>query len=66
MKRIAVSNVKNQDTSLDIVLTLGAMNVMNIVISSLTATWNIYFQNSSDKSQDTQRSSCQIKFEAPP
>ena len=37
MKRIVVFNVKNQDTSLDIVLTLGAMYVINMVISSWTA-----------------------------
>ena len=36
-KRIAVFNVNNQDTLLDIVLTLGAMNAMNMVISSWTA-----------------------------
>ena len=34
---LLVFNVKNQDTSLDIVLTLGAMNVTNMVISSWTA-----------------------------
>ena len=32
MKRITFFNVKNQDTSLNIVLTLGAMNVMSRVI----------------------------------
>ena len=37
MKRIAVFNVKNQDTLLDIALTLGAMNETNKVISSWTA-----------------------------
>ena len=37
MKRIAVFDVKNQETSLDIVLTLGAINVMNMVILSWTA-----------------------------
>ena len=36
-KRTAVFNVKNQDTSLDIVLTLGNMNATNMVISSWTA-----------------------------
>ena len=36
-KRIVVFNVKNQDALLDIVLTLGAMNVTNMVISSWTA-----------------------------
>ena len=36
-KRIIVFNVKNQDTLLNIVLTLGAMNVTNVVISSWTA-----------------------------
>ena len=36
MKRIAVFNVKNQDTLHDIVLTLGAMNVMNTVVLSWT------------------------------
>ena len=36
MKRIAVSNVKNQDILHDIALTLGAMYTINIVISSWT------------------------------
>ena len=35
-KMIAVSNVKNQDILHDIALTLGAMNVINMVISSWT------------------------------
>ena len=37
MKRIAVFNVKNQDTLHGIVLTLGAMNATNMVISPWTA-----------------------------
>ena len=37
MKRIAVFNVKNQDTSLNFVLISGAMDVMNMVISAWTA-----------------------------
>ena len=36
MKRIAVSSVKNQEILHDIALTLGAMNGMNMIISSLT------------------------------
>ena len=36
MKRTAVFNVKKQDKLLDIVLTLGAMNATNMVISSWT------------------------------
>ena len=37
MKGITVFNVKNQYTLLDIILILGAKNVMNMVISSWTA-----------------------------
>ena len=36
-EEIAVFNAKNQNTLHDIVLALGAMNVMNTVISSWTA-----------------------------
>ena len=65
MKRIAVFNVKNQDTLHNTVLTLGSMNVTNTVISSWNATQNTSFWNTSNTSHDTQGSPCQIELKTP-
>ena len=59
-KRIAVSSIKNQDISQDIALTLGAMNVKNMV----TLSWTVHTEYLSSGTPATHhkshKSPCQI------